>query len=218
MGRRLREGIASFNSPLVTEIRGRGLLNAIVIDESMGKDASSDGFAWDICVNMAEMGKWPLTLSWEHLFFPACTGVLLPLSLFLGLLAKPTHGNIIRFAPPLCINDSEVKNFSKSSSFHPLLGWTARLHLFHDFSPAIHKFFCYCLITDGWSVGDIKDRPYPQVVTATHLPFHFFITALESASWLMQHTRELTMKERMFSDDLRGPTDTWHPISALTND
>lgn len=80
MGKRLREGIASFNSPLVTEIRGRGLLNAIVIDESMAKNASHDGFAWDICVEMAEM----------------------------GLLAKPTHGNIIRFAPPLCINDKEM--------------------------------------------------------------------------------------------------------------
>jgi acetylornithine/succinyldiaminopimelate/putrescine aminotransferase len=56
MGKRLREGIASMNSPLVTEIRGRGLLNAIVIDESLGKNASADGFAWDICVNLAEMG------------------------------------------------------------------------------------------------------------------------------------------------------------------
>ena len=163
--------------------------------------------------------KWvsdlsPFLFPSEHLYFPAFTGVLSSLSLFLGLLAKPTHGNIIRFAPPLCINDSEVRNCSISSSLHPLLGWKARLHLLHEFSPAVNKFFCYSLITDGWSVGDIKDRPYPQVVTATHLPFHFFITALESASWLMQHTRELTMKERMFSDDLRGPTDTWHPISA----
>jgi acetylornithine/succinyldiaminopimelate/putrescine aminotransferase len=59
MGKRLREGIASMNSPLVTEIRGRGLLNAIVIDESMGKNVGPDGFAWDICVNLAEMGKLP---------------------------------------------------------------------------------------------------------------------------------------------------------------
>jgi ornithine--oxo-acid transaminase len=66
---------------LITEIRGQGLLNAIVIDESMNKNASADGYAWDICVKMAEM----------------------------GLLAKPTHGNIIRFAPPLTINDAEVR-------------------------------------------------------------------------------------------------------------
>ena len=56
MGKRLREEIASFNSPLVTEIRGRDLLNAIVIDKSKAKNASPDGFAWDICVDMAEMG------------------------------------------------------------------------------------------------------------------------------------------------------------------
>ena len=42
--------------------------------------ASPDGYAWDICMKMSE----------------------------LGLLAKPTHGNIIRFAPPLCISDSEL--------------------------------------------------------------------------------------------------------------
>ena len=68
MGKRLREGIASFNSPLVTEIRGRGLLNAIVIDESLGKNASSDGLAWDICVNMAELGehKDVITCSTEY--------------------------------------------------------------------------------------------------------------------------------------------------------
>lgn len=72
MGKRLREGIAGFNSPLVTEIRGRGLLNAIVIDESMGKNASSDGFAWDICVDMAEMGE-PLLRPLEHSHFPRYT-------------------------------------------------------------------------------------------------------------------------------------------------
>ena len=60
MGKRLREGIASFNSPLVTEIRGKGLLNAIVIDESLGRNASADGFAWDICVDMAHMGELKL--------------------------------------------------------------------------------------------------------------------------------------------------------------
>lgn len=57
MGKILRDEIAGFNSPLITEIRGKGLLNAIVIDESMGVNTSADGLAWDICVNMAEMGK-----------------------------------------------------------------------------------------------------------------------------------------------------------------
>ena len=80
MGQRLRSEIIGFNSPVVTLVRGKGLFNAVVIDESMNKQASADGYAWDICVKMAEM----------------------------GLLAKPTHGNIIRFAPPLTINDSEM--------------------------------------------------------------------------------------------------------------
>eukprot|EP00596_Hydrurales_sp_CCMP1899_P005736 CAMPEP_0119041692 /NCGR_PEP_ID=MMETSP1177-20130426/13018_1 /TAXON_ID=2985 /ORGANISM="Ochromonas sp, Strain CCMP1899" /LENGTH=426 /DNA_ID=CAMNT_0007007935 /DNA_START=110 /DNA_END=1390 /DNA_ORIENTATION=- len=80
MGKLLRDEIAGFKSPLITEIRGKGLLNAIVIDESLGVNASPDGLAWDICVKMADM----------------------------GLLAKPTHGNIIRFAPPLVISDSEM--------------------------------------------------------------------------------------------------------------
>ncbi len=57
-------------------VRGKGLLNAIVIN-----DHEDSHEAWDICVRMAE----------------------------LGLLAKPTHGNIIRFAPPLCINAEQMR-------------------------------------------------------------------------------------------------------------
>jgi ornithine--oxo-acid transaminase len=61
---------------LVQAVRGKGLLNAIVI-----KDDTEDGnLAWDICVNLKEN----------------------------GLLAKPTHGNIIRFAPPLVITEEEI--------------------------------------------------------------------------------------------------------------
>lgn len=55
-------------------VRGKGLLNAIVIKEKPGKSA------WDLCVRFSE----------------------------LGLLAKPTHGNIIRFAPPLVINEEQM--------------------------------------------------------------------------------------------------------------
>jgi ornithine--oxo-acid transaminase len=61
--------------PNVESIRGKGLLNAVVIDNTNRKD-----YAWEICVNLAK----------------------------LGLLAKPTHGNIIRFAPPLTINDKQM--------------------------------------------------------------------------------------------------------------
>lgn len=64
-------------------MRGKGLLNAIVINDE-GRNASEDGLAWDICMDMAAN----------------------------GLLAKPTHGNIIRFAPPLCINDAQVNSLS----------------------------------------------------------------------------------------------------------
>lgn len=65
------------DSNLVKLVRGRGLLNAIVINDS--EDSST---AWDICVALMEN----------------------------GLLAKPTHGNIIRFAPPLVINEEQLKD------------------------------------------------------------------------------------------------------------
>ena len=60
---------------LVTLVRGKGLLNAVVIDDNEESEA-----AWNICVDLAKN----------------------------GLLAKPTHGNIIRFAPPLCITEAEI--------------------------------------------------------------------------------------------------------------
>jgi len=62
-------------SDLVTRVRGRGLLNAIIINDS--PDSST---AWDICVALKNN----------------------------GLLAKPTHGNIIRFAPPLVMNEEQL--------------------------------------------------------------------------------------------------------------
>jgi ornithine--oxo-acid transaminase len=74
MGQLLRDELRKLNSDMIQTIRGKGLLNAIVIDESHGRSA------WDICVKMKD----------------------------LGLLAKPTHGNIIRFAPPLTIEKEHV--------------------------------------------------------------------------------------------------------------
>ena len=59
-------------------VRGRGLFNAIVVDESKMKGRT----AWDLCINMKE----------------------------LGLLAKPTHQTIIRLAPPLVINEAQIKD------------------------------------------------------------------------------------------------------------
>jgi ornithine--oxo-acid transaminase len=79
-GEQLRNGLEQLigNSP-ISLVRGRGLLNAIVIDEPKGSYGDA-GKAWELCVHMQEA----------------------------GLLAKPTHGNIIRFAPPLTITEQEI--------------------------------------------------------------------------------------------------------------
>ena len=79
MGVIFRDKIQTYinSSNIVEKIRGKGLLNAIVI-----KDDENSDIAWNICLKMAEN----------------------------GLLAKPTHGNIIRFAPPLIINEVQLNN------------------------------------------------------------------------------------------------------------
>ncbi|KAI1769051.1 ornithine aminotransferase [Hypoxylon sp. FL1150] len=76
-GNMFRSGVESFKSPVVKTIRGKGLLNAVVIDESKTNGHS----AWDLCLLLKER----------------------------GLLAKPTHGNIIRFAPPLVISEAQLR-------------------------------------------------------------------------------------------------------------
>jgi ornithine--oxo-acid transaminase len=76
LGEILRAGLRSMSSSLISEVRGKGLLNAIVIDDTPESDT-----AWNICLRLA-----------DH-----------------GLLAKPTHGNIIRFAPPLVITEPEIR-------------------------------------------------------------------------------------------------------------
>lgn len=75
MGMVLRNELAKLNSPFIKTIRGKGLLNAIVI-EHKNPDAS-----WDFCLALKE----------------------------LGLLAKPTHGDKIRFAPPLIITKNQIQ-------------------------------------------------------------------------------------------------------------
>ena len=79
MGVIFREKLQSYinESKIVEEIRGKGLLNAIIINDEENSD-----IAWNICLKMAQN----------------------------GLLAKPTHGNIIRFAPPLIINEEQLNN------------------------------------------------------------------------------------------------------------
>ena len=74
MGELLRSEIAKLNSPFVSLVRGKGLLNAIAIKHS------NPEAAWDLCLILKEN----------------------------GLLAKPTHGDKIRFAPPLSITKNQV--------------------------------------------------------------------------------------------------------------
>jgi ornithine--oxo-acid transaminase len=79
-GEQLRDGLNSLVGNTAIElVRGRGLLNAIVINQPKA-GYGEKGKAWDLCVNMQDN----------------------------GLLAKPTHGNIIRFAPPLTISKEEI--------------------------------------------------------------------------------------------------------------
>jgi ornithine--oxo-acid transaminase len=75
MGNLFRNELTQLNSPFIKTIRGKGLLNAIVINHP-NKEA-----AWDFCMALKEN----------------------------GLLAKPTHGDKIRFAPPLIITEAEIK-------------------------------------------------------------------------------------------------------------
>ncbi len=74
MGKLMRHELEKLNSPFISLVRGKGLLNAIVI-----KHQNPDA-AWDLCLALAEN----------------------------GLLAKPTHGDKIRFAPPLVINSEQI--------------------------------------------------------------------------------------------------------------
>jgi len=77
LGNRFRKGMKAIidSNDLISSVRGKGLLNAIIINDT--PDSST---AWDLCVALKNN----------------------------GLLAKPTHGNIIRFAPPLVISEEEL--------------------------------------------------------------------------------------------------------------
>ena len=79
LGARFREAMQELadESPLLKSVRGRGLLNAVLINDT--PDSST---AWDLCVALKDN----------------------------GLLAKPTHGNIIRFAPPLVMTAAQLED------------------------------------------------------------------------------------------------------------
>ena len=76
LGEVFRNKLRKFSNPLIKEVRGKGLLNAIEVN-----DSPESKTAWNICMELKEK----------------------------GLLAKPTHGNIIRFAPPLVINKKHLE-------------------------------------------------------------------------------------------------------------
>ncbi|MEP5254972.1 MAG: ornithine--oxo-acid transaminase [Winogradskyella arenosi] len=77
LGQLFRSELSKFieNSSIVNSVRGKGLLNAILINDSEDSDT-----AWNICLKLRDN----------------------------GLLAKPTHGNIIRFAPPLVMTEAQL--------------------------------------------------------------------------------------------------------------
>lgn len=75
LGKIFRHEMQKIDSPMIQLVRGKGLLNAIVIKPMNGKEA------WDVCIEMRDN----------------------------GVLAKPTHGDIIRFAPPLIISEEQLR-------------------------------------------------------------------------------------------------------------
>ena len=90
MGVLLRTSLENLASPFITTIRGKGLLNAIVIKHQ------NPEAAWDLCLSLMD----------------------------LGLLAKPTHGDKIRLAPPLLISADQIRDCVSiiANGLHSLAG------------------------------------------------------------------------------------------------
>jgi len=82
LGEYFRSSIRALNNPLVADVRGRGLLNAVVINE---KKSLKRRTAWQFCLLLKSR----------------------------GVLAKPTHVNVVRFAPPLVISEEDMKEAVK---------------------------------------------------------------------------------------------------------
>lgn len=76
LGEIFRNEFRNIESEMIKKVRGKGLLNAVVITPKGGKEA------WDVCLAMKEY----------------------------GVIAKPTHGDIIRFAPPLTITEEQLRD------------------------------------------------------------------------------------------------------------
>ncbi|KAL8920838.1 MAG: hypothetical protein Q9208_006010 [Pyrenodesmia sp. 3 TL-2023] len=97
LGQILRQGLSDLKNPMLKLVRGKGLLNAIVIDESETGGHST----WDLCMLMKEKGLLVgRALKIAHVKENGDAD---------DLKAKPTHHNIIRLAPPLVITEEEIK-------------------------------------------------------------------------------------------------------------
>ncbi|MCJ1414983.1 ornithine aminotransferase [Xylographa parallela] len=97
LGKIFRQGLEDLKSPMIKLVRGKGLLNAMVIDESKTGGHS----AWDLCMLMKEKGLLVgRALKIAHVKTHGNAD---------GLKAKPTHENIIRLAPPLVITEEEIQ-------------------------------------------------------------------------------------------------------------
>ena len=108
LGQVFRQGLMDLKSPLIKTVRGKGLFNAIVIDETKANGHS----AWDLCMLMKEKGllvgralkiahvknKVPTKMMTEVPSRPSAN----------DKQAKPTHENIIRLSPPLVIIEEEI--------------------------------------------------------------------------------------------------------------
>ena len=97
LGQLFRDGVEKLNNPMVKTIRGKGLFNAIVIDEKK----TGGRKAWDLCVLLKQKGLLVgRALKIAHVKDNRHTD---------DLKAKPTHENIIRLTPPLVITEEEIK-------------------------------------------------------------------------------------------------------------
>lgn len=104
LGHIFRDGLEALNSPMIKTIRGKGLLNAIVVDESKTVGHS----AWDLCMLMKEKGLLVgRALKIAHL--KQNIGEVEKIADGSFVKAKPTHSNIIRLAPSLVITEEEIK-------------------------------------------------------------------------------------------------------------
>ncbi|KAI9728351.1 MAG: ornithine aminotransferase [Chrysothrix sp. TS-e1954] len=100
LGNMFRDGLRKLNNPMIKTIRGKGLLNAIIIDESKTNGHS----AWDLCMLMKEKGLLVgRALKIAHMRQAT------ELNADIHEQAKPTHQNIIRLAPPLVISEVQLQ-------------------------------------------------------------------------------------------------------------